>query len=119
DFRLAVFRRLVSRETAVGCWGAGFAIIMLAAMTGPVGTGLSTAEGRSEQLVPHVRKSAKLVLMIYGSHRIRGSGLGLAICRAIATVHGGKIAAANRPEGGARFTLRLPLSREIPSVFVE
>jgi trk system potassium uptake protein TrkH len=46
--------------------GAGFAIIMLAALTGPVGTGLPSAEGRSEQLVPHVRESAKLVLMIYG-----------------------------------------------------
>ncbi|MEX1230214.1 MAG: TrkH family potassium uptake protein, partial [Planctomycetaceae bacterium] len=53
--------------------GAGFAIIMLAAMTGPVGTGLSTAEGRSEQLVPHMRKSAKLVLMIYGSYLGMGS----------------------------------------------
>ena len=53
--------------------GAGFAIIMLAALTGPVGTGLPSAEGRSEQLVPHVRESAKLVLMIYCSYLVVGS----------------------------------------------
>lgn len=53
--------------------GAGFAIIMLAALTGPVGTGLPSAEGRSEQLVPHVRESAKLVLMIYCSYLVVGT----------------------------------------------
>ena len=45
--------------------GAGFAIIMLAAITGPIGPSLSIAEGRTDQLVPHVRQSAKLVLYIY------------------------------------------------------
>lgn len=53
--------------------GAGFAIIMLAALTGPVGTGLPSAEGRSEQLVPHVRESAKLVVMIYCSYLVVGT----------------------------------------------
>jgi signal transduction histidine kinase len=37
-----------------------------------------------------------------------GAGLGLPICKRIAEVHGGTITAANRPEGGAVFTLRLP-----------
>lgn len=37
-----------------------------------------------------------------------GVGLGLAICRAILHAHGGEISGASRPEGGARFTLRLP-----------
>ncbi|MFN0195377.1 MAG: DUF4118 domain-containing protein [Planctomycetaceae bacterium] len=49
----------------------------------------------------------------------QGSGLGLAICRAIATVHGGKITAANRPEGGARFILLLPSSPNVPQILVE
>ena len=38
-----------------------------------------------------------------------GSGLGLAICRTIAEQHQGQIAAANSPQGGAVFTLRIPL----------
>jgi len=40
-------------------------------------------------------------------HR-QGSGLGLAIVRQVAGQHGGAIEAANAPDGGAVFTLRLP-----------
>jgi signal transduction histidine kinase len=39
-----------------------------------------------------------------------GAGLGLAIVRAVAEVHGGSTAAANRPEGGAVVTIRIPTS---------
>jgi two-component system sensor histidine kinase KdpD len=39
----------------------------------------------------------------------KGYGIGLAICRAIAQVHGGRIWAANRPEGGAVFRVVLPV----------
>lgn len=49
----------------------------------------------------------------------RGSGLGLAICRAIAKAHGGDIAAANRPTGGAEFVIMLPLSNDSPKVMIE
>ena len=37
-----------------------------------------------------------------------GAGLGLAICRAIVNAHGGRITAAQRPEGGAHFEFTLP-----------
>ena len=53
--------------------GAGLAIIMLAAIAGPIGPGLSAAEGRSEQLVPHVRQSAKLVVLIYLGYALAGT----------------------------------------------
>jgi len=49
----------------------------------------------------------------------RGSGLGLTICRAVAKVHGGEITATNRPDGGVRFTLRLPLPQDPPHVETE
>jgi signal transduction histidine kinase len=38
-----------------------------------------------------------------------GSGLGLSIARDLVEAHGGTIAAANRPEGGAVFTIDLPV----------
>jgi len=53
--------------------GAGLAIIMMSAITGPVGIGISSAEGRSDQLVPHVHRSARLVLIIYTTYAVIGT----------------------------------------------
>jgi len=43
-----------------------------------------------------------------------GAGLGLAICRAIVNAHGGRITAAPRSGGGARFAFTLPTAGPSP-----
>ncbi|MFC5907599.1 sensor histidine kinase [Streptacidiphilus monticola] len=42
-----------------------------------------------------------------------GSGLGLSIVREVAEVHGGRVFAVNRPQGGAEIGFTLPASRTI------
>lgn len=53
--------------------GAGLAIIMLATIVGPAGPALGIAEGRAQQLVPQVRHSAKLVMIIYSGYAVIGT----------------------------------------------
>jgi two-component system sensor histidine kinase KdpD len=45
-----------------------------------------------------------------------GSGLGLTIAKGFVEAHGGSIVAANRPSGGAVFTLRFPQTEPPPAV---
>ena len=45
--------------------------------------------------------------------RGRSMGIGLSVCRTVVRAHGGHIRGENRTEGGARFTVELPLDKEI------
>jgi two-component system sensor histidine kinase KdpD len=47
-----------------------------------------------------------------------GTGLGLAIVKGLVEAQGGRVAAENRPAGGALFTIRLPVGKA-PTVTVE
>jgi signal transduction histidine kinase len=55
-----------------------------------------------------VAAQRQLALLARASELL-ASSLGLAICRAIVEAHGGRIWAENRPSGGARLVVRLPL----------
>lgn len=55
--------------------GAGLAVIMLSAIIGPHGLGLYQAEGRTELLLPQIRRSTKLILTIYSCYTLSGLAL--------------------------------------------
>ena len=50
------------------------------------------------------------VFQPFFTHREGGTGLGLPIAQRIAEEHGGSLGASNRPGGGARLTVRLPVT---------
>ena len=91
---------------------------------GQVSAGLSLADGHAELHVddrgPGVPEAQRerifepFYRLPGASERDGGVGLGLALVRSIAVRHGGSAHCDNRPGGGARFTLRLPVVKSTP-----
>lgn len=52
--------------------GAGLIVMMLSSIIHPYGFGLYRAEGRSDKLLPHVKRSTKAIMFIYSGYTIAG-----------------------------------------------
>ena len=50
------------------------------------------------------------IFQLFVTTKPGGTGLGLSIARQIVSQHGGAVAAGNRPQGGARFEITLPIA---------
>ncbi|MBQ1091970.1 cell wall metabolism sensor histidine kinase WalK [Streptomyces sp. B93] len=71
---------------------------------------LDSGSGLPDGVLPHVFE--RFYKSDTARARTDGSGLGLAITAENVRVHGGTVRAANRPQGGALFTVELPLQRD-------
>lgn len=67
---------------------------------------LDTGPGIAPEDLPHVFER---FYRGRGAEGASGSGIGLAVVAELIAAHGGDVEAGNRPEGGARLTVRLPL----------
>jgi len=69
-----------------------------------------TGPGIPEESLPHIFERFYRADEARTPMRDRqGTGLGLAIATAIAELHGARITARNRPEGGAEFDVAFPV----------
>jgi trk system potassium uptake protein TrkH len=73
DVEKAAHTTLLWRSVIQLLGGAGLAIIIMSAILGPAGVGVSSAEGRGDQLVPNVKRSARLVLVMYACYAAAGT----------------------------------------------
>ena len=71
--------------------------------------GLGLVPGEEERVFDKFYRSPR-------SRSSSGVGLGLTICRGMVELHGGRIWAANQPDGGACFSFTLPRGEAPPVV---
>ncbi|HEY4310331.1 MAG TPA: sensor histidine kinase KdpD [Pirellulales bacterium] len=102
-------------ENAMKCTPAGNEIALSAQMVGHdvqfdvSDRGLGLVPGEEEHIFDKFYRSVR-------ASSGTGVGLGLTICRGIVELHGGKIWARNRPDGGACFSFTLPRGETPPLV---
>jgi two-component system sensor histidine kinase HupT/HoxJ len=53
------------------------------------------------------------VFQLFVTTKAKGTGLGLSVAQQVVLEHGGEIAAANQPGGGAAFVVSLPIGGDI------
>ena len=64
---------LVWRSVMQYIGGAGFAIIMVGSIIGPGGFGLYSAEGRTDNILPNIKDSAKMIMVMYLTYAVAGT----------------------------------------------
>ncbi len=63
---------LVWRSVMQYIGGAGFAVIMVGSIIGPGGFGLYSAEGRTDNILPNIKDSAKMIMVMYLTYAAAG-----------------------------------------------
>jgi len=96
---------LVNSLQAMGTAGGGVTVSTRAQKDGAELRVRDTGPGMTDEVLRRLFEP-------YVSTRPGGSGLGLAIARRIVLDHGGRIEAANHPEGGAEIRILLPWAGE-------
>lgn len=112
DRLVRVFRNLIGNAISFSPPGGDILVVLA---RGPEGTAEVRVEDQGPGIPPGKEEA---IFERFYSERPKGekfgthSGLGLSISRQIVLAHGGTIFAENRPEGGARFVVRLPVAEE-------
>jgi signal transduction histidine kinase len=74
-----------------------------------------TGSGILAEHLPHIFERFYKADAARSATKLSGSGLGLSIVQAIVERHGGSVTAANAPDGGAMFEIRIPEIRIPPT----